>query len=161
MEYYNAIAEGYNRLYEEEQLKKVSIIRQHLRVSGKDSLLDVGCGTGISTAGWPCECVGIDPAKSLLARAAPQPNVSFMRATAEHIPFPDSSFDVVISVSALHNFEDPEKALQEMRRVGKNRFAITILKKSGKKDLLEGLVKKYFFIAEMIGEEKDIIFFCR
>ncbi|MBI2575922.1 methyltransferase domain-containing protein [Candidatus Woesearchaeota archaeon] len=160
MEYYNSIAEGYNELYREEQLKKIESIRQRLRVTKKDRLLDVGCGTGISTEGWPCECVGIDPAKSLLARAKPQPNVSFIQGTAEHIPFPDSSFDIVISVSALHNFDDPEKALKEMKRVGKHAFAISFLKKSAKRALLESLIKKYFSVEEIIEEEKDIIFFC-
>ena len=56
MGYYDAIASGYDELHGEEQSKKVSLIREKLTELGIsfNSLLDVGCGTGISLEGWDC-----------------------------------------------------------------------------------------------------------
>jgi len=39
------------------------------------------------------------------------------KADAEHLPFPDASFDTVVCVLALCSIPDPARALTEMRRV--------------------------------------------
>ena len=49
MTYYDDISSGYEELHKEEQLKKVSSIKKHLKVNSSDKLLDVGCGTGLMT----------------------------------------------------------------------------------------------------------------
>jgi demethylmenaquinone methyltransferase/2-methoxy-6-polyprenyl-1,4-benzoquinol methylase len=43
--------------------------------------------------------------------------VQFLRGDAQHIPFPDSSFDVVTISYGLRNLADWEAGLREMRRV--------------------------------------------
>ena len=67
----------------------------------------------------------------------------------------------VISVTALQNFTDIEKGLLEIKRVGKEYFAISVLKKSPKIKMIEELVPKLFPVQRIVEEEKDIIFFCR
>ena len=47
MTYYDEIASGYEELHSEEQLAKIGLIKDHFRVTVKDKLLDVGCGTGV------------------------------------------------------------------------------------------------------------------
>ena len=44
---YNKIAKSYNELHKEEQIKKLEIIKKNIKII--PPLLDVGCGTGIST----------------------------------------------------------------------------------------------------------------
>ena len=44
---YSEIASSYNELYKDEQIKKLSMIKRNIKIA--PVLLDVGCGTGIST----------------------------------------------------------------------------------------------------------------
>ena len=43
-------------------------------------------------------------------------NVSFRLADADHLPFQDGEFDIVVCRLAFHHFEAPELALKEMTR---------------------------------------------
>lgn len=158
MSYYDEIARGYEELHAEEQQSKINLIKQHF-VPGKDKkLLDVGCGTGLTTVCWPCEAYGIDPAPKLLERA--RKGAVYKRAAAESIPFQDSSFDVVTSITALQNFHDLDTALHEIRRVGKDFFILSFLKRSPRRNEIMELITKYFRIEKEIEEAKDIIIFC-
>jgi ubiquinone/menaquinone biosynthesis C-methylase UbiE len=84
------------------------------------SLLDVGCGTGIAAEpfaanGFPV--TGIDPSDAMLAKAKERvPNATFVKGTAEALPFPNERFDVVISAQAFH-FVDRARAIAEAIRV--------------------------------------------
>ncbi|MBW2978217.1 methyltransferase domain-containing protein [Candidatus Woesearchaeota archaeon] len=158
-DYYDEISEGYEELHKEEQLKKVKLIAEHLKVKPEDKLLDVGCGTGLTTELWQCKRYGIDPAPKLLERARQKDKVEYKLAPAEDIPYPDDFFDIVISITAIQNFKDIEKGLNEIKRVGKDRFVLTFLKKSSKREFIEKKIKELFKIEKVIEEEKDIIFF--
>lgn len=159
MNYYNKIAAGYEELHKEEQLKKIKLIKKYLKVKKDEKLLDVGCGTGLTTQPWKCKKYGIDPSRKLLEKARKKNKaIIYKQAQAEKIPFKDKSFDVVISVTALQNFMNIEKALNEIKRVGKNRFILTFLKKSAKKEKLNSLIKKHFKVKKIIEEEKDLIY---
>ena len=159
--YYDSIAEGYEELHKEEQLKKIAIIKQHFSPSPKERLLDVGCGSGITTGPWGCQRYGIDPSRELIRKAvAKDKGIKYLIAAAENIPFPNGFFDHVISITAIQNFDDIEKGLQEIKRVGKYSFVLTFLKKSKKKEMIEKLIKKHFTISKIIEEEKDMVYFC-
>jgi len=160
MNYYDEISEGYEELHEEEQLKKIEIIKKHLKFKLNDKLLDVGCGTGLTTEPWNCKRYGVDPAKKLIERARLKDNIEYKVAPAENIPYPDGFFDIVISVTAIQNFSDVEKGLKEIKRVGKNKFVLSFLKRSEKRGFIEQKIKSLFKIEKDIEEEKDIIFFC-
>lgn len=155
MGYYDEISKGYEELHKEEQLKKLDLIQKNFKVSEDELLLDVGCGTGITTSPWKCGKIGLDPAIKLLEKAD---SGIYVNAEAEHIPFKDKSFDVVISITAIQNFHDIEKGLEEIKRVGKERFVLSFLKKSSKREIITNLIEKYFKIKKMIKEDKDLIF---
>ncbi len=144
MTYYDDISEGYEELHLEEQQKKIKLISEHLHLKKTDKLLDVGCGTGITTEPWNCERYGIDPAKKLIERARQKDKIEYKIAGAEKIPYPDGFFDVVVSITAIQNFSDIEKGLSEIRRVGKDRFVLSFLKKSMKADFIRKLIFKKF-----------------
>lgn len=155
MNYYNKISEGYEELHKEEQLKKLDIISKHLKPKKTNVLLDVGCGTGITTERWSCVKVGVDPAVKLLKKAK---GAFYINAEAEHLPFKDKSFDTVISITAIQNFYDMGKGLKEIKRVGKKRFVLSALKKSEKIEKIKEIIEKNFKVKKRIEEDKDFIF---
>ncbi|MBW2995981.1 class I SAM-dependent methyltransferase [Candidatus Woesearchaeota archaeon] len=160
MTYYDEISEGYEELHKEEQMKKVKLIAEHLKVKASDKLLDVGCGTGLTTESWQCKRYGIDPAPKLLERARKKDEIEYKLAPAEKIPYSDDYFDIVISITAIQNFEDIEKGLKEIKRVGKDKFVLSFLKKSPKRELIEDTINRLFKVNKIIVEEKDEIYFC-
>jgi len=157
MPYYDSIAKGYEELYKEEQSNKVSIIKGSISISKGTKILDVGCGTGISSD-FECFVVGIDPSLKLLML---NKNPMRVLGLAESLPFKDKSFDYVISVTSIHNFDGIEKSISEMKRVGRHKFVFTILKKSAKLESIKKSIEKSFKIDKELDEKKDIIMLCR
>ena len=150
---YKYLAKNYNELHKEEQIKKLEIVKNNIKILPK--LLDVGCGTGISTNYFNVESIGIDNCKEMLGEGK---SVNLIYGNAENLPFPDKTFNTVISVTSFHNFKNMEKALLEMKRVSKNNnIAITFLKKSLKLRKFKVLLKKHFNFKE-IDCYKDILF---
>ena len=102
-------------------------------LSTGDDILDVGCGTGTlaRTAARRLDgsgsTTGIDINDGMLtiARRTPEP-VTWRHGPAEHLPFPDQSFDRVVSQFALMFFADQTTSLTEMARVTRPGGTITI-----------------------------------
>jgi demethylmenaquinone methyltransferase/2-methoxy-6-polyprenyl-1,4-benzoquinol methylase len=98
----------------------VAVVRR-ARLQHGERILDAGTGTGIGasaalTSGR--EVVGVDAAPGMLAIARREVRgARFVEADYSELPFPDGSFDVVISVHALHFAIDPVATLAEWRRV--------------------------------------------
>lgn len=152
---YDSIAGSYNELYWEEQLNKLSIIKKNIKISEKAKILDVGCGTGISSD-FGCFAVGIDPSFGLLKHNG---HLKILGA-AEALPFKDNSFDYVISVTSIHNFSDIAQSINEIKRVGKKNFVFSVLKKSRKFDVIKQAIENNFSLRGEIEEEKDTIYLC-
>lgn len=103
------------------------------QISAGDDILDVGCGTGILARAaarrlnGSGSVTGIDINDSMLTigRKTSEP-VTWRHGSAEHLPFPDHSFDRVVSQFALMFFADQKAGLQEMGRVARPGGTITI-----------------------------------
>jgi ubiquinone/menaquinone biosynthesis C-methylase UbiE len=88
-------------------------------------VLDVATGTGnaaIAAARCGCEVTGVDYVEALLERgrervAAEGLSVTFTEGDAERLPFPDASFDAVLSCVGVMFTPDHEQAAAELVRV--------------------------------------------
>jgi SAM-dependent methyltransferase len=86
-------------------------------------VLDVGCGPGALTAELvrrlgPAEVSAVDPSESFCAALRKrQPGVDVRRGVAEHLPFPDRTFDAALAQLVVHFMDDPVAGLREMARV--------------------------------------------
>jgi ubiquinone/menaquinone biosynthesis C-methylase UbiE len=90
----------------------------------RGSALDVGCGTGALAArlaGAGYEVVGLDPSEGMLRVLEKRTSrVRAVRGSGTSIPFPDGSFDLVLSVAVMHHIAaaaDVRRTLAEMVRV--------------------------------------------
>jgi SAM-dependent methyltransferase len=57
------------------------------------------------------------PRVLLKKRIYPQPNVNLVGADASHLPFPASTFDLIVSNLGINNFADPKSVMAECYRV--------------------------------------------
>jgi len=153
MNYYNLISGSYNKLHKEEQLNKIRLIKDNLKIKNQDFLLDVGCGTGIFAEEFNCIKVGIDPSIEMLTQGK---NAFYIQAYAESLPFKDRSFDFVISVTAIHNFKNIRKGLEEIKRVSKKNIALSILKRSSKINEIKNHIKELFKIDGIYSSKRFI-----
>lgn len=99
-------------------------------VTRGQAILDVGCGSGtlaIEASGLvgPAGRVsGVDASPEMIGRAKAKASklgcvIDFEEATAQDLPFPDASFDAVLSTTVLHCLPEAQRArcFEEMARV--------------------------------------------
>jgi len=107
---------------------------RHYGLRSGDRILDVGCGKGFLlyefTQAIPgIEVAGLDISRYGLENARPEVQ-PFLKhgSAAERLPFPDKSFDLVVSITTLHNLLNFELwvALQEIERVGRKSKYIVV-----------------------------------
>jgi SAM-dependent methyltransferase len=87
--------------------------------------LDDGCGNGVfsevlMSRQAPRSVVGLDPSAAQLEFARQRPGAAgcrFIEGDAQALPLPDASVDVAVMALVLFFLPDPERGLQEMRRV--------------------------------------------
>lgn len=99
--------------------------RADLLTTARGRVLEIGAGTGanVSLYGPDVETLMLAepeaPMARRLARRVSQGShpAHIIRAPAEGLPFPDASFDTVVSTLVLCTVKDPQSALAEMRRV--------------------------------------------
>jgi len=86
-----------------------------------ERILDIAAGTGTSSvalAKTGAEVVAVDFSPGMVAEGRRKhPELEFIEADAEHLPFADNEFDVVTISFGLRNINDPRAALAEMYRV--------------------------------------------
>ncbi len=115
-----------------------SMAMSKLNLTEGHGFLDVGCGTGWAVRkaakqlkfGKSC---GIDISSKMIENALAQTpntenqNIEFQVANSEAIPYPDESFSSIICTFSIHHYQNPVRALLEMKRVLKQDGSIVIL----------------------------------
>lgn len=122
IEFHKQIVAQYDRqpFFQESNRQRIHALLVDLcRKTAGRRLLDVGCGTGLilDLAHDIFDRVdGIDITAEMLERVTLRANVSTRLASAEEIPFPANTFDVITAYSVLHHIDDIGRVLQEIRR---------------------------------------------
>lgn len=86
-----------------------------------DTVVDLGCGTGLSTVAWKqaaSDITGIEPSADMIsvARQKQSDNIKFIQAFADNTPLPDDYADVVVCSQSFHWME-PKSTLKEVNRI--------------------------------------------
>lgn len=105
---------------------------KHYDLKAGDSVLDVGCGKAyllydLMQVVPGLKVSGIDISKYAIENAKEEVKPYLKVGGASELPYPDNSFDLIISLNTLHNLYiyDLKKAIQEIERVGKkNRYVV-------------------------------------
>jgi len=123
---YDKQANSYDRTWRRYIARTLGFLKDSISFRPSDKILDIACGTGeferlILNEHPDQQMIGIDISQKMLQLAQEKcrayPNVAFLKADASALPFPDQSFDLVISANSLHYFDKPSASLAEMRRV--------------------------------------------
>ncbi len=91
-----------------------------------DALLDVGCGTGflidLLTKQRTARYCGVDLSDEMIrvAKGKQIAGAEFVVGSADKLPYPDASFDIVTCSQSFHHYPYPEAAMREARRVLKS-----------------------------------------
>ena len=113
--------------YLEGRWEKVArAIVDHYDLPAKPKILDIGCGKGFLLYDFlkvipDAEIHGIDISPYAIANSKEEIRDRLQVGSATQLPWPDNYFDLVISITTLHNLHayDLHPALREMERVGK------------------------------------------
>lgn len=106
---------------------------KHWDLNANSSVLDVGCAKGFML--WDfmqlvpgIKVAGIDISKYAIENGVEQVRPYLQVGDARKLPFPDKSFDVVISITTVHNFDRAEliQSLREIERVQRRGSFITV-----------------------------------
>ena len=124
----------------------IPTFREHFGLTPQSAVLDVGCGKGFMlhdlTAMIPGITVkGLDISDYAIANAIEDMKPHVRTGNAMALPYPDKSFDVVISVNTIHNLERKEcaQAVREIQRVsrGKGYISVDAYRNDEEKELME------------------------
>ena len=99
---------------------------EHYDLPPKPKILDIGCGKAFLLYDFlkvipDAEIYGIDISPYAIANSKKEIQDRLRVGSSTDLPWPDDYFDLVISITTLHNLHayDLESSLREMERVGK------------------------------------------
>ena len=111
----------------------VPTFQEHWGLAAGDSVLDVGCAKGFMIFDLQrlipgLTVSGLDISEYAITNAKDEVKDLCRVGDAVSLPFEDNSFDVVISITTVHNLERPEliRALQEIERVSRRGSFVTV-----------------------------------
>jgi ubiquinone/menaquinone biosynthesis C-methylase UbiE len=127
MSVYGRIFAGmYDRMLAAAEEAGLSEQRAEVLAHARGRVLEIGAGTGLNLVHYPVqgvdELVLAEPEEPMARRlrervAADRRDAEVVVAPAEELPFPDASFDTVVSTLVLCTVGDQPRALAELRRV--------------------------------------------
>jgi SAM-dependent methyltransferase len=122
---FSGLATAYARFRPTYPESAVRFVLDRCGLTPSSVLVDVGCGTGISSRGFAAHglhVIGIEPNEEMRAEAesepAPRgaPRPEYRKGRAEATGLPDASADAVLAAQAFHWFE-PSATLPEFHRI--------------------------------------------
>lgn len=170
---FDNIAKAYGKFFNIQVNKYKKIIDRvssDFDISNYKTALDVGCGTGalskvLSQHGL--KVIGVDPSIGMLEEAKKRvkdKEIKFINnSPGEKLPFPDESFDIVISSYVAHGLEPKDRIdlYKEMQRVSKE--YVIIYDYNEKRSLIITIIEwlengDYFNFIKIAREELKTVF---
>ena len=106
---------------------------EHYNLGPDSSILDVGCAKGFTLFAFQqllpsLKVAGIDVSQYAIENAPESVRPYLKAADAKKLPYPDKSFDFVLSVNTVHNLnlEECKEAIREIERVKKSFAFLTV-----------------------------------
>ena len=105
------------------------IARDILTYSSKGAILDIGTGPGRLIVKLSCmspglTVTGLDVSPSMIKKARKNMReaglfgfVTIKEGNASNLPFPDKSFDLIVSTGSIHHWKQPQRSFNEIHRV--------------------------------------------
>jgi ubiquinone/menaquinone biosynthesis C-methylase UbiE len=127
-------------------------------------VLDIGCGTGslvilIKGLHPDVDIIGLDPDPKTLARARQKAeraavSIQFDQAFSDELPYPEASFDRVLSSFMFHHLELDEKVqtLREIRRVLKPGGSLHLLDFGGPESSSYGFLPRLLHFSHRLKD---------
>ncbi len=111
-----------------EMLEVERVVNLCLEKAMLKNVLDIGTGSGLfaeAFASQGLDVAGLDANPEMLIAASQHvPAGNFREGTAEMLPYPQGSFDLVFFGLVLHETDEPLKAIKEAQRVAVKRVCI-------------------------------------
>lgn len=124
---WNRFSTIYDRIMKKDEAAYEEIIKRIAMLMGPENrILEIATGTGIIALGladriWSIEAVDLSPDMLAVAKKKAHrlgvSNVEFSIQDACNLKYASSSFDSVIIANTLHIIPEPEKAMEEIKRV--------------------------------------------
>lgn len=168
---YDSSAEIYDTRYNDIQAQKYQEILSRVDFSESKDIIDIGCGTGTflglikQRVDGNSKLIGVDISHEMIKIAHEKfPEIDFIVADSDNLPIKDEHFQRVLSVTHLQNLPEPDKTVNEMKRISTKDaiVAISILRKTWTREELHRLIKKSDLEIddEWIAEVEDIGVIC-
>ncbi len=104
-------------------------IAEHYKLANDAKILDIGCGKGYLLYDFTkilpnSDVQGIDISKYAIEKSKEEIRRKIKHGNATDLPWEDNEFDLVISITTLHNLKayELDLALKEMERVGREKY---------------------------------------
>jgi ubiquinone/menaquinone biosynthesis C-methylase UbiE len=130
---YSRLAPIYDRRWANYIERSIKATISRLAISHNSNILDFGCGTGallqsLLSLAPDAKLTGLDFSPEMLdiAKAKLKDSAELLLGSADHLPFAEESFDLVISTSAFHYFPNPLQVMTEATRVLKTNGRLVI-----------------------------------
>ena len=142
--------EAYQTIFSKEEFNALAI--EQMRLTGKERALEVAAGTcafGRAIAPHIAHITESDATEAMLKIGREQgekagiANAEYVLAEAEHLPFADDTFDIVVSRLAFHHFADAREAMHEMCRVLKTGGKLVIVDMAARQERLREAADGY------------------
>lgn len=120
--------------YNKKYFSKIAeLLIKHYKLSNNSKILDIGCAKGflmhdIKSLLPGAEILGIDISRYCKIHALPDQKKNIIVGCSSKLPFKDNYFDLVISISTIHNLNKTgiKKSINEIKRVTKRQSFIRI-----------------------------------
>lgn len=157
---YEAIREEYAKQAPSWAIREVSAdllwVVDHLSLQPHYEVLDVAAGTGLlgrALAPHVARVVASDITEEMLSGGREEAardgttNIRFEQGTAEELPYPASSFDMVVTRFSMHHFINPAAVVAEMVRVCRIGGKVVVVDMTSPED--EELAARYNYVERL------------